>query len=61
MKTISTEQLVTATGGASSSRRDPRVEGFARAWKDANSWCPPANTNAGWNCRMAAGYGGMLK
>ncbi|HEY0253443.1 MAG TPA: hypothetical protein VGC41_18040 [Kofleriaceae bacterium] len=58
MKTIDPELLVTATGGAT--KQSPRVEGFARAWKDASSWCPPANTNAGWNCRMAAGRGGML-
>lgn len=57
MKTIDL-CAVTATGGRGIT--DAQVRGFAKAFKQAGSWCPPANTNAGWNCRMAAGRGGML-
>lgn len=58
MKTIALS-TVTATGGAGIT--NAQVRGFDRAFKQAASYCPPANSPAGWQCRMNAGYGGMLR
>lgn len=56
LESIDLAALETVSGGVNKKY----VAGFARSFKDAASWCPPANSPAGWSCRLAAGRGGGM-